>query len=105
MRTPVGEDGEPNSDKHPYLKIKLLTDYPSNAIRTTIVEQTADGRFLKTDTQTLGEFEKYFHLRTNIKCMIAPVKIWIHPNNTNEATYGLTFKLIKVLVKLPLEKH
>ena len=58
VRTPVGEDGEPNSDKHPYLKIKLLTDYPSNAIRTTIVEQTADGRFLKTDTQTLGEFEK-----------------------------------------------
>ncbi len=99
VRTPVGEDGEPNSDKHPYLKIKLLTDY-----RTTIVEQTADGRFLKTDTQTLGEFEKYFHLRTNIKCMIAAVKIWTHPNNTNEATYGLSFKLIKVLVKLPLEK-
>ena len=36
--------------------------------------------------------------------MIAPVKLWIHQNNTTEATYGLTFKLIKVLVKLPLSR-
>ncbi len=105
VRTPVGENGEPNLDRHPYLKIKLLTDYPSNAIRTTVVEQTADNsRFVKTDTQVLGDFEKYFHLRTNLRCMIAPVKIWIHPNSANEAAYGLTFKLIKVLVKLPIEK-
>ena len=36
--------------------------------------------------------------------MIAPVKIWIHPTNATEAQYGLTFKLIKVLVKMPLER-
>ena len=34
--------------------------------------------------------------------MIAPIKIWIHQSNANEATYGLTFKLIKVMVKTPL---
>jgi hypothetical protein len=33
--------------------------------------------------------------------MIAPVKLWIHQNSATEATYGLTFKLIKVLVKIP----
>ena len=37
--------------------------------------------------------------------MIAPVKIWIHPTSSTEATFGLTFKLIRVLVKLPLEKY
>ncbi len=36
--------------------------------------------------------------------MIAPVKIWIHPTNATEVQYGLTFKLIKVLGKLPLER-
>ena len=105
VRTTIGENGEANPDKHPYIKLKLLTEYPGNAIKTVVIEQCDDGaRFLKTDTQTISDFEKYFHLRGTVKCMIAPVKIWIHPSNANEAVYGLTFKLIKVLVKLPLER-
>ncbi len=36
--------------------------------------------------------------------MIAPVKLWIHQSNTSEATYGLTFKLIKALVNIPLTR-
>ncbi len=27
---------------------------------------------------------------------------WMHQGKTNEAAYGVTFKIIKVLVKLPL---
>ena len=102
VRTPVGEGGAPNTNKHPYMKIKLLTEYPTNIIRTLVVEQTDDGgRFLKTDTQTIDDIVKYFHLQTISRCMIAPIKIWIHQGNANEATYGLTFKLIKVRLKSP----
>jgi hypothetical protein len=36
--------------------------------------------------------------------MIAPVKRGIQQKNTTEATYGLTFKLIKVLDKIPLTR-
>ena len=105
VRTPIGEDGNPNTEKHPYMKMKLMTEFHSNTIRTVVVEQTDDGgRFLKTDTETIEEFAKYFYLHTNLKCMIAPVKLWIHQTSTNEATYGLTFKLIKVLVKIPLNR-
>ena len=105
VRTPIGEDGNPNPDKHPYMKMKLFTEFPSNVIRTAVVEQTDDGgRFLKTDTETTDDIVKYFHLQTNLRCMIAPVKIWIHQSNANEATYGLTFKLIKVMVKIPLTR-
>jgi hypothetical protein len=105
FRTPVGEDGNPTTDKHPYIKLKLLTEFPTNEIRTAVVEQTGDkDRSLKTDTTTIDEFVKYFHLQTNLRCMIAPVKLWIHQNSPTEATYGLTFKLIKVLVKLPLTR-
>ena len=52
VRTTLGENGEPNPDKHPYIKLKLLTEYPGNAIKTVAVEQCDDGaRFLKTDTK------------------------------------------------------
>ncbi len=76
VRTPTGDDGNPNPDKHPYMKMKLLTEFPPHEIRTSIIEQTDDGgRFLKTNTTTIDEFTKYFYLQTNLKCMIAPVKL------------------------------
>jgi hypothetical protein len=43
VRTPVGEDGNPKPDKHPYMKMKFLTDFPTHEIRTSIIEQTDDG--------------------------------------------------------------
>ena len=36
--------------------------------------------------------------------MIAPAELWVHQNNTTYATYGLTFKIIKVLAKMPLTR-
>ena len=105
VRTPVGEDGTPNPDKHSYIKLKLTTEYPTNEIRTAVVEETGDKeRTLRTDTTTIDEFVKYFHLQTNLRCMIVPVKLWIHQVSATEYSYGLTFKLIKVLVKLPLTR-
>ena len=105
VRTPVNDDGSPNPDKHPYMKMKLLTEYPTNVILTGVIEQTDDqSRHHKTDTSTIDDFSKYFYLQSNLRCMIAPVKLWIHQNNTTEATYGLTYKLIKVLVKLPMSR-
>ena len=105
VRTPVNDEGTPNPDKHPYMKMKLLTEYPTNVILTAVIEQADEqGRLLKTDTSTIEDFSKYFYLQSNLRCMIAPVKLWIHQSNTTEATYGLTFKLIKVLVKLPLSR-
>jgi hypothetical protein len=36
--------------------------------------------------------------------MVAPVKLWIHQEKPNEATDGLTFLVIKMLVKLHVGK-
>ncbi len=70
-----------------------------------MVEQTDDGGGVsKTDSQSLSDFDKHFHLRGNLLCMIAPVKIRMHPTNANEVLHGLIFEVIKVLVKLPLER-
>ena len=55
VRTVAEEKG---GNKHPHMKIKLLTEYPTNLIRTVVVEQNdASSRFLKTDTQTLSDIE------------------------------------------------
>ena len=105
VRCALGEDGTPNPDKHSYIKLKLTTEYPTNEIRTSVVEEVSGKeRLLRTDTTTIDEFTKYFHLQTNLRCMIVPVKLWIHQVSPTEYSYGLTFKLIKVLVKLPLTK-
>ncbi len=89
--------------KHPFIKVKLLTEYPSNQILTGVIEECGDKhRSLKPDTQTIDGFAKYFPLRTNLTCMIVPCKLWIHPVNASESYYGVMFKLIKVLVKLPV---
>ena len=105
VRCALGEDGTPNPDKHSYMKLKLTTQYPTNEIQTSVVEETTGKeRTLQTDTTTIDEFTKYFHLQTNIRCMIVPVKLWIHQVNPTEYSYGLTFKLIKVLVNSPLPK-
>ena len=66
VRTPTGGDGSPNPDKHPYMKIKLSTEYPTNVIRTVVVEQTDDSRFLKADTETIDDIVKYFHFQSNL---------------------------------------
>ena len=87
------------------MKLKLQLEYPTNEIRTAVVEEVAGKeRTLRTDTTTIDEFTKYFHLQTNLRCMIAPVKLWIHQVSPTEYSYGLAFKLIKVLVKLPLTR-
>ena len=67
VRTTTGGDGSPNPGKHPYMKIKLSTEYPTNVIRTVVVEQTDDSRFLKTDTETIDDIVKYSHLQKKVK--------------------------------------
>ena len=106
VRCTLGEDGTPSPDKHSYMKVKLTTAYPTNEILTSVVEEAGEKkeRTLKTDTTTIDEFTKYFRLQTNIRCMIVPVKLWIHQVSATEYSYGLAFKLIKALVRLPLTR-
>ena len=104
VRTSLNKDGEPIENKHSYIKLKLLAEYPSNEILTSIIEQTEKNtKRVQMDIKTITQFEKYFFLRSILTCMIVPVKIWIH-QTSSEVSYGLTFKLIKVMVKQPIEK-
>jgi len=41
VRIPVADE---EKEKHPYMKIKLLTKYPTNEIQTAVIKQTADNK-------------------------------------------------------------
>lgn len=103
VREPQNEDGTPNTERHPYIKLKLLLRYPSNEIETSVVEQK-DGQRMYREAPTLEAFEKFFQIRSKITCIIAPVKLWMHPPTAVDCMYGVAFKLIKVLVELPVSR-
>jgi hypothetical protein len=104
VRIPKNDDGTTNISKHPYLKLKLLTRFPTNEIETQIIERKDGINTLKANTETLINFEKYLQLKTKVKCLISPIKLWWSPPSSNEKMYGITFKLIKCMVQLSVPK-
>ena len=103
FRNPSQED-EASKDKHPYIKLKLLTRYPTNEIQTKVIEQKDGAMIPRTDLATIDAFEKFVPLKPKLKSIIAPVKLWIHPATNTDCMYGITFKLVKVLIVLQISK-
>jgi hypothetical protein len=97
VRIPITDE---EKEKHPYMKIKLLTKYPTNEIQTAVIKQTADNKHEYVDgVSTLEDFEKHVKFLSKVKCMVSPVKLWMHPLTATEPSYGIAFKLVKVLVE------
>ena len=99
LRCPVSEDG--SSDKAAYVKIKLSSQYPSNEINTGIVVQESSGVIRSVDVTTIDEVCKHVPFRSTVKCFVTPSKLWYHPSQNVDASYGIIFKCVKILVKLP----
>ena len=105
LRIPKNEDETESTDKLPYVKIKLTSKYPTNEILTGVVLNHPSG--LKEVAQgitTIDDIAKYIKYQSRIKCIIIPSKLWIHPPANNDVTYGISFKLLKVLVDIVPEK-
>ena len=102
IRTPLTEDGKPNAEKHPYLKIKLMTKFPTNEITTTILTETeSGGKVVLEGIKDIDEFAYFVRFKSCVKCMIQPSKLWMTPQSASEPMYGIAFKLVKVLVETP----
>ena len=102
VRIPLTEDGKANTEKHPYMKIKLSTKYPTNDIQTSVVLQHPGGdREAISDTRFIDDFQYYVRFHAKVKCIIAPSKLWYHPSTVADPMFGITFKLVKVLVEMP----
>jgi hypothetical protein len=92
------EEGNPRKDRHPYIKLKLMTSYPDNDILTTVTKKDKDGnKTLMNNTHTLDDFTKYVKYLSKFKCIISIAKLWT--GSTSEPSYGVTLKCTKVLVE------
>ena len=99
------EDGKPKPDRLPYLKIKLMSKYPTDEITTSVVIQKPDGtKELAHDISTVDDVADFVKFKSKVKCVIMPSKLWIIPPSGGDASFGVSFKLVKVLVELPAEK-
>ena len=99
IRIPLTEDGKPNPDKHPYMKIKLMTKFPSNEITTTILSKTEEGNVVVLEgIKDIDEFAYFVRFKSKVKCMIQPSKLWMTPPTASEPMYGISFKLVKIMV-------
>jgi hypothetical protein len=105
VRVTQTEDGKPNVEKHPYIKLKLMMHYPSGDITTAVIKKTHDGdKNIVSSIPCIDEFAYHVRFKSKVKCLIVPSKLWMTPNMTNDAMYGISFKLVKVLVEPPPER-
>ena len=106
LRTPMTEDGQPRTDRLPYMKVKLMSKYPSNEITTNVIIQNPDGsKQIVYDTTSVDDVADTVRFKSKIKCIILPSKLWIIPPAGGDAMYGVSFKLVKVLVELPPKRE
>lgn len=104
LRIPMTEDGKPKPDKLPYIKVKLMTKYPTYDITTSVVVKKGDEKILIDDVKTVNDMVEIVKYKSKVKCLLIPSKLWIIPPSGGDAVFGLSFKLSKILVEHPPEK-
>ena len=89
----------------PDVKIKLTSKCPTREILTGVVLNHPSGlKEVAQGIKTVDDIAKYIKYQSKIKCIIVPSKLWIHPPANTDVTYGISFKLIKVMVDVQPEK-
>ena len=99
VKYPKDTDGEVDEDKLPYVKIKLASDYETGNIITAVFKQIdKHTRELVSGTSNIDGFYEAVKFLSCVKCIVSVCKLW---NNDANTMYGISLKLVKVLVDPP----
>ncbi len=100
------EEGAAKKDvevKLPYLKLKIDTEYGSNAIKTQVFRsETVDGKRVRTevtDLACLDDFTKLVSYQSNFRPITRLVKFWAQPLTKKDPIWGATLKIAKAEVE------
>lgn len=100
------EEGTAKKDvevKLPYLKLKIDTEYGSNAIKTQVFRsETVDGKRVRTevtDLACLDDFTKLVSYQSNFRPITRLVKFWAQPLTKKDPIWGATLKIAKAEVE------
>jgi hypothetical protein len=103
---PQSKDSKYKRPSYPfYMKLKLDTTYPDYKIKTPVflsepkeVEGKQTRVRTKTEINTIDEMAKQVWL-SKIRPIARPVKLWAQPPNKKGASYGVTFKIVRLEVE------
>lgn len=100
------EEGAAKKDvdaKLPYLKLKIDTEYGTNAIKTQVFRsETVDGKRVRTevnDLSCLDDFAKLVSYQSNFRPITRLVKFWAQPLTKKDPIWGATLKIAKAEVE------
>jgi hypothetical protein len=89
--------------KLPYLKLKIDTEYGTNAIKTQLFRsETVDGKRVRTEVkemECLDDFIKLVSYQSNFRPITRLVKFWAQPLTKKDPTWGATLKIVKAEVE------
>jgi len=112
VRTPLVDEENKNKNTMDYMKIKLSTNYDTGEINTSvctsIMENNKRVRANVADEtiKTVDDISKYICYGARVRFIIRPVKLWAQASNASkDPMYGITFKLVKAEVELPMRMN
>ena len=112
VRSPLVDDDNKNKSTVDYMKIKLSTNYETSEINTSVCTSVMENnKRVRTNVpdesiKTVDDLAKYICYGARVRFIIRPVKLWAQaPNASKDPMYGITFKLVKAEVELPLRMN
>ena len=87
--------------KPPYIKLNLHLDFISHEIQTAIAIEKDGVKETVMGIRTVDDVAKHVPFKSTVTCIIQPAKLWMQPASTSNPKYGVTFKIFKILVKIP----
>ncbi len=99
------DDKKDNGPKHPYMKLKIDTNFGDGQVKTIIFNSVLkDGKRVRTKidgVKTINDFASHVCWKSRIHPVARPVKLWAQAPNKPDPSYGLTFKIAKIEVEPP----
>ena len=112
VRKPLTDDDNKNKSTIDYMKIKISTNYDTGEINTSVCTSVMENnKRVRTNVpdesiKTVDDIAKYICYGARVRFIIRPVKLWAQaPNASKDPMYGITFKLVKAEVELPLRMN
>jgi len=104
---PKKEGDKPPPYKPAYVKFKLDLEWPDNKVKTKVFESLLDqetGKRTRTavPVESIDDIGAVVRYKSNVRCVVSPVKFWAHPSTKKDPQYGVVWKLLRVEVdKVP----
>jgi hypothetical protein len=113
VRFPLDNDDEDTNknkkyikSKHPYIKVKIDTNYEDTSVKTIVYNSILDPLDNKKRIRkkieniiTIDNFSEHVCFNNNIRPIVKPFKMWFLASNIKDPKYGISLKMIKVEVE------